>query len=118
MAQTVRNIDRLSEAMKTLDEFAQFEKREIKDLLVNQYDNLRKTLVEIEPEIRDTIRHTSERISRFAETAEEKARMKAKEMVKNVDQKAHESPWIFMGLSAALAGVLGFYIARRYTPEK
>ena len=117
MADAARNYNRLADAMKTLDELAMQEKDEIKDLLSSQYRNLRKTLLEIEPEVRGSIRHASEKISEFAHSTREAAAKTVKQIGHDVDEKAHEMPWVFMGISALVAAVGGFALGQRY-PRK
>ena len=113
MAQTARNIDRLSEAMRTLDEMATHEREEIREMLSTQFGNLRKILVELEPEVRGTLRHSSERFSQFATNTTQAAKEKMKDIGQNVDNKVHDAPWTFMGISA-IAGILaGYYFANR-----
>ena len=118
MGQPVRNSDRLSEAMRTIDELASQEKQEIKELLSTQFGNFRKTLLEIEPEIRSTVRHTSDRFTQFASATKQVTQEKAKQMGRRVDQKVHEAPWAFMGLSALAGIVAGYYIRSNFGSER
>lgn len=115
MGQHARNIDRLSDAMKTLDELASQEKEEIKELLSSQFGNLRKTLLEIQPEVRKTLEHTSERFSHFASEAKEATKEKAKQIGHDVDRKVHEMPWTFMGASAVASVLAGYYLGHHFS---
>jgi len=111
MAQPIRNIDRLSDAMKTLDELAGQEKNEIRELLTSQFGNLRKTLYEIEPEVRETFNKASQRFSQFATSSREEAQQRIKRMGHNIDTKVHETPWAFIGVSAVAAAIAGYALA-------
>ena len=108
MAQPIRNIDRLSDAMRTLDELAGQEKNEIRELLTSQFGNLRKTLYEIEPEVRETFKHASQRFSQFATSSKEEAQQRIKRMGRNIDTKVHQTPWTFIGISAVAAAIAGY----------
>lgn len=115
MGQHSRNIDRLSDAMRTLDELASQEKEEIKELLSSQFGNLRKALTEVEPEVRKTLEHTSERFANFASEAKEATKEKAKQIGRDVDSKVHEMPWTFMGASAAAGILAGYYLGNYFS---
>ncbi len=113
MPQSARNIDRLSEAMQTLDELAAQEREAIKELLSGQFGNLRRTILEVEPELRSSIRTASEKFSRFASNTKEATKERMKEIGKNVDEKVHQSPWPFIGVSAIGGLIAGYYLANR-----
>lgn len=117
MSQSARNIDRLTEAMKTLDELAIQEKDEIRHLLSNRYQDLKKTLHELEPEVRGALKNTTERLSRFATSAKESTQEAVKEAGQRIDNKAHEMPWVFMGISALLSGAAGYYLGSRFSSK-
>jgi ElaB/YqjD/DUF883 family membrane-anchored ribosome-binding protein len=117
MSQAARNIDRLSEAMKTLDELAFQEKEEIKDLLSSQFGNLRKTLTEIEPEVRGTLKSATQKITQLATSTKDATREKLKVVGERVDHKVHEMPWTFIGVSALTGMIAGYYLGNRFSKD-
>ncbi len=113
MAQAARNIDRLSEAMQTLEELASQERAEVRELLSTQIGSLKKAFREMEPEVRQTLRNASERISQFATVTAQATKEKMKDIGQNVDMKAHEKPWAFVGASAIAGALAGYYLGHR-----
>lgn len=53
-----------------------------------------------------------ESIAYLAE-AKDKVVESTKNAAKKVDEKAHESPWYFVGATAAVVGIAGFFLGRK-----
>lgn len=49
----------------------------------------------------------------YLSQAKDKVVEKSKEAAKKVDESAHESPWYFIGATAAIVGIAGFFLGRK-----
>ncbi|HAZ13595.1 MAG: hypothetical protein A2X86_13770 [Bdellovibrionales bacterium GWA2_49_15] len=69
------------------------------------------TMVEKMSDVVENIQKTSlESLSK----AKDKVLTTTAETAKRVDQTAHKSPWIFVGVASALSGVAGFFLGQRF----
>ncbi|MGA0164079.1 MAG: hypothetical protein ACO3LE_07525 [Bdellovibrionota bacterium] len=101
--------DKINEALKILDEAAFEKQKEIKKMIGRNYRNLRSMMEEVGEEAQEELGFVSEKLHEW----QDKAKERAKEVGRQVDDQVHEKPWLYIG-GAALAGlVLGALLRGR-----
>lgn len=83
--------EKITEALKLLDEAAKEKKDELRELIAEKYENLK------------------EATGRARELSIEKT----KELASTVDESVHENPWYYIGGVAIGALLLGYILGRK-----
>lgn len=87
--------ERISEALRLLEEAAKNKKDELRTLIADKYVNLKTAVVEGAVRAKDV-------------TAE-----KTRVAVEAVDENIHKNPWPYVGGAAALGLLLGYILGRK-----
>jgi len=89
---------KISEALELLNEAAREKKDELKDLMVNKYGHIREAM------------------SSGAEHAQEvmaQGREKVIAAARDVDQRVHKDPWVYIAGTAAASLLLGYLMGSK-----
>jgi len=103
--------DKISEALKLLDEAAKNKKSEIQEMLANRYKNIKETISGFDS--KDSLDSVKRSASDIADRAKEIGEEKVKEIATQVDQNVHSNPWPYIGGAAFCSLLLGFIIGRK-----
>ena len=109
MSPAAQSKEKVKEALEILNEAAQDEKQELKQLLGNKYGDLRSFITDVEHRVEDKAGRGVERVVDFERRAEARAR----DSKERVEAKVHEQPWHAMGVAAVGALVLGYLMGRK-----
>ena len=103
--------EKISEALKLLDEAAKSKKTEIQEMLADRYKNIKETISGFDS--KDSIDSAKKSASDVADRAKEIGEEKVKEIATQVDQNVHANPWPYIGGAAFCSLLLGFIMGRR-----
>ncbi len=111
MENTSSSTEKLSEALKMLDDAAKSKKAEIQDLLSSKYKNIKETFTGFDS--KDSVealkKNATEKASRVAEISEDRV----KEIATEIDQNVHNNPWPYIGGAAICSLLLGYIMGRK-----
>jgi ElaB/YqjD/DUF883 family membrane-anchored ribosome-binding protein len=93
--------EKISEALKLLEEAAVQKKDELKHAMHDKYAHLKDVIVEAEGNLVKAAVH-----------AKDVSVEKAKEIASDVDKSVHRNPWPYIGGTAAVALLLGYILGR------
>ena len=104
--------EKLSEALKILEEAATKKSDELKSVMSDKYTHLRNFVVETESSLvkslSDARKHSVEAVAHAKDAGVEKAR----ELAQDVDKKVHRNPWPYIAGAAGVALLLGYLLGR------
>lgn len=109
MAKTNDSIDKISDALKLLDEAAAEKRDDIANLISEKYHNLRDSIHDIEP----AIKRATTNVLSFAADAKEMGEQKVAEAVQKLDKDAHKNPWSYVAAAGVGGLVVGLLFSRR-----
>lgn len=109
MAVRSPSTDKLSEALRLLDEAAMEKKDEIQSLINEKYQNLKATVLGIEP----IAKRTWNELSHSAREVSKMAQERSKEVARQIDHSVHLHPWSYIGGAAFGGLLLGFILGKR-----
>lgn len=94
---------KIDEALEFLNKEVKEKKDEINRLISEKYSNIKAVMVKgvLSSEFIEKMKHGW---TDTVVTGEEKL----KEMTTNIDKKVHESPWLYLGIAAAIGFLLGY----------
>ena len=101
--------EKLTEALKLLEEAAVEKKEEIKGMLTAKCRNLKDLVISSEMSGEETLAALKKKVTDAAKKIQEVSVEKSKEIASTVDESAHKNPWYFIG-GAAIGGLLLGYI--------
>jgi ElaB/YqjD/DUF883 family membrane-anchored ribosome-binding protein len=94
--------EKLTEALKLLDEAAKLKKSELSELLEGRYSHLKETFQEKEKEV-------SDRVHRAVDAGREKA----DEWTQQIESEIREKPLRCLAVAAGVAFLLGMHVGRK-----
>ena len=104
--------EKISEALKLLEEAATQKKDELKSVMSDKYTHLRNVIVETESglvkSLSDARKHAVEAATHAKDTGVEKAR----DIADQVDKNVHSNPWPYIGGTAVVSLLLGYILGR------
>lgn len=109
MSTTTASGEKLSEALKLLEEAAKEKKEEIRSLIEDKYTHLRAAVVDAEHGAAEALTAAQKALLHAKEVSEEKIRKAAR----TVDSHAHQNPWPYIGGTAVVALLLGYILGRK-----
>ena len=112
MEQTLSNNEKITEALRLLEEAAKGKKEELRTLVSNKYRNLKDALGEAELDITAAVNAARKRTMDAAQKAKDIGLVKAKEIAVEVDEQVRENPWPYMGGVAVAALLIGYILGR------
>ncbi len=103
----------ISHALTILNEAAKDSSDEIRQMVSKDFRRIKETFSEHVPEVKGALREIRDASGESVIHLRDRAVDSAKETARRVDETAHSNPWIFIGATAAVLGVLGFVLGRR-----
>ena len=104
--------EKISEALKLLDEAAKQKKDELRTLMSDKYAHLRDVIVETESSIAKSLSDAGKHAVHAAAHARDVGVEKARELAGDVDKHVHHNPWQYIAGTAAVGLLLGYILGR------
>ena len=104
--------EKISDALKLLEEAASQKKDELKGLMTDKYMHLKNVIVEAEGSLARSLSDARKHAVEAALHAKEVSVEKAKEVARDVDKSVHENPWPYIAGTAAVGVLVGFLLGR------
>lgn len=104
--------EKITEALKLLEEAARDKKDELRHLMANKYAHLKDVASDTEHDIKESLAIAKKRAADALAQATDIGEKRAKEIAGEVDESVHENPWPYIG-GVALASLLIGYILGR-----
>jgi len=105
--------EKLSEALRLLEEAAKEKKNELRNLASDKYAHLREALTETESTLGQSVAGARKCAVEAAQRAKDIGVQKAKEIASDVDESVHRNPWPYIGGVAAVSLLVGYILGRR-----
>ena len=104
--------EKISEALKLLEEAATQKKDELKSVMSDKYTHLRNLIVETESSLVKSLSDARKHAVEAAAHAKDVGVEKARELARDADKSVHQNPWPYIA-GAAVVGLLFGYILGR-----
>jgi ElaB/YqjD/DUF883 family membrane-anchored ribosome-binding protein len=104
--------EKISEALKLLEEAAMQKRDELKSVMSDKYTHLRNVIVETESNLVKSLSAAGRHAVEAAAHAKDVSVEKAKEIAGDVDKHVHRNPWPYIGGSAVVGLLLGYILGR------
>jgi len=104
--------EKISEALKLLEEAATQKKDELKSLMSDKYTHLREIIVEAESSVAKSLSDAKKHAVNAAVHAKDIGVEKAREIASDVDKNVHRNPWPYVGGMAVIGLLLGYILGR------
>lgn len=105
--------ERLTDALKVLEEAAKEKKEELKHLITDKYSVLKDAFFDAESSASERFDNVKVKSVEAVANAKEIGEEKAKEIAKNVDELVHKNPWPYIGGVAVGSLLLGYILGRK-----
>ena len=112
MAEAMTGNEKISEALRLLEEAAKDKKDDLRNLLSGKYAHLKEAFADREQRVEESLAALKQRAAEAAHKAKETVERKTKEVAEEVDASVRTHPWQYIG-GAALTGILLGYILGR-----
>ena len=97
--------EKLSDALRLLEEAAKEKKDELRKLASDKYCHLKEALTATESTLEQSVAGARERAVEAAQ--------RAKEIASDVNKSVHRSPWPYIGGAAAVSLLVGYILGRK-----
>ncbi len=104
---------KISDALKVLDEALAKDNVNLKDIVSNDYQHLREAFAGMAPQIKDKVKDYSAQAYQQVQDYAAPAIDRSREMFEQVDGQVRENPWPVIGGVAVGSLALGFLLGRR-----
>ena len=104
--------EKISEALKLLEEAAVQKKDELKNVLSDKYTHLRHVIVETEGNVAKSLSDVRKHAVDAALHAKDVGVEKAREIANDVDKNVHRNPWPYIAGTAAVGLLVGYLLGR------
>lgn len=104
--------EKLSEALRLLEEAAKQKKDDLKSVMADKYTNLKDFIVETEHSIAKSLSDAGKHAVNAATHAKDVSVEKAQEIAHDVDKSVHRNPWPYIAGTAAIGVLLGYILGR------
>ncbi len=104
--------EKISEALKLLDEAATQKRDELKGALSDKYTHLKNVIVETESSLAKSLSDARRHAVAAATHAKDVGVEKAQEVARDVDKSVHANPWPYLAGTAAGGLLLGYILGR------
>ena len=106
-------IHTISQALELLNSVAEDRSTEIRGMLTNDYQDLKRVLSDAKPEVKSALNGVKQAAVESAVSARDKAVAAAKDTAERADQSVHDNAWKFIGLASAMSLLAGLFMGRR-----
>src|ERR1035437_5588767 len=100
--------EKISEALKLLEEAATQKKDELKSVMSDKYAHLRSVIVEAESSLVKSLSDARKHAVHAKDVGVDKAR----ELAIDADESVHRNPWLYIAGSAGVGLLLGYILGR------
>ena len=104
--------EKLSEALKLLEDAAKEKKNELQNMIQGKYSHLKDALIDKEEDITHALLAAKKQALKAAVHASEIGTERAKEIAAEVDQQVRENPWPYIGGVALGSLLIGYILGR------
>ena len=104
--------EKISEALKLLEEAATQKKDELKSVMSDKYTHLKNVIVETEHGLAKALSDARKHAVEAAVHAKDVSGEKAREIASDVDMSVHRNPWPYVGGAAVVGLLLGYILGR------
>lgn len=104
--------EKLSEALKLLEEAAKEKKNELQNMIQGKYSHLKDALIDKEEDIAHALLAAKKQALKAAVHASEIGTERAKEIAADVDKQVRENPWPYIGGVALGSLLIGYILGR------
>lgn len=104
--------EKLSEALKLLEETAKEKKDELQNMLKGKYSHLKEALSDKEQDIAEALHAAKKQAMKAAVHASEIGTERAREIAADVDKQVRENPWPYISGVAIGALLIGYILGR------
>ncbi len=112
MEQALSNNEKLTEALRLLEDAAKGKKEELRTLVSSKYLNLKDALGETKLDMAAAATAARKRTIEAAQQAKDIGLVKAKEIAIEVDEQVHENPWPYISAVAVTALLIGYIMGK------
>jgi ElaB/YqjD/DUF883 family membrane-anchored ribosome-binding protein len=105
--------DKITEALKLLEEAAKDKREELRHLVTDKYVNLKQVVGTASGSMKDSMDVVKRRAAEAATHARDVGEEKARELARNLDENVHRNPWPYVGGVAVAALLLGYILGRK-----
>ena len=105
--------EKISEALKLLEDAAKHKKNELKSAMSDKYTHLRSVIVETESSLVKSLSDARKNAVELAAHARDVGVEKALELTRDVDKSTHQNPWRYIAGSAGIGLLLGYILSRK-----
>jgi len=112
MEQTLSNNEKITEALRLLEDAAKGKKEELRTLVSNKYRNLKDALGETKLDMAAAAAAARRRTMEAALQAKDIGLVKAREIAVEVDEQVHENPWPYISGVAVTALLIGYIMGK------
>ena len=107
--------EKISEALKLLEDAAKQKKDELKSVMSDKYTHLRNVIVETEGSLVKSLSDAKDHAVEAAIHAKDVGVEKAREFARDADKHVHRNPWPYIAGTAAVGLLLGYILGRKRT---
>jgi len=104
--------EKISEALKLLEEAATQKKDELKSVMSDKYTHLRNAIVETESSLVKSLSDARKHAVEAAVHAKDVGVEKARELARGVEENVHRNPWPYIAGAAGVGLLLGYILGR------
>jgi len=112
MNAVITSTEKLSEALKLLEDAAKEKTNELQNMIKGKYSHLKGALIDKEDDITHTLLTAKKQALKAAAQASEVGTEKAKKIASEVDQQVRENPWPYIGGVALGSLLIGYILGR------
>ncbi|NLB59873.1 MAG: DUF883 domain-containing protein [Lentisphaerae bacterium] len=105
--------EKITEALKLLEEAARDKKVELSRLMSNKYAHLKDVVADAEHDIKESLVIAKKRAADALAKATDIGEKRAKELAEELDEHVHENPWPYIGGVALAALLIGYILGRK-----
>ena len=104
--------DKITEALKLLEEAAMQKKEELSAVMSDKYTHLKRVMLANEHTLVKSLTHTKDNAIEAVTTAGEAGMEKAREFAHDANKHVHRNPWPYVAGTAAVGLLLGYILGR------
>jgi DNA phosphorothioation-dependent restriction protein DptG len=113
MNTSTTSVEKISEALKLLEEAAKDKKDELQNIIKGRYNHLKDALLDKEDDVVKALKAARKHAVSAARQATEMGTEKAKELAEEIEDRVRENPWPYLGGVAIGALLIGYILGRK-----